>query len=704
MPPLISICIPTYEMRGHGADFLRQSFQRLREQTFKDFDVVVSDHAIDGSIKAVCDEFADRLSIHYFANTERRGSSSANLNNAIKHATGRLIKILFQDDYLIDNEALTKTVAAFDLDRDHWLVTGCEHTRDGQTLERPYMPRLSSSPHLGDNLIGSPSVLTIKNDRPELFDERLIWLMDGEYYQRLTRRYGPPKILSTITVVNRLGEHQVTMTDATQAVRDTELAYVKRKYGREIKKKIQLPRVTLVAVSSVKIQETLVALQVSASDIAFYDVVLVSDQKPAGLPDTITFKQCPPITSIDAYSKFIAYDLANYIDSDFALVVQYDGFVVRPERWDEQFLAYDYIGAPWQPNAHYTKNGINVRVGNGGFSLRSKKLLRALNDLKLQFIDAETGYFNEDGLICSYYRQELEQAGIVFAPVELAAAFSQEEACPESVTAPFGYHKNVRAIPYTFFIRHPLKSRGVLRIRWIIFTMEKLPSPRKILTQVLHRLKLLMAGPQASPVLTKAQIKKLVQRPNPIIFEIGAADGLDTQEILNAFPDPGLQLYCFEPDPRNIAAFKQRITDPRVKFFPIALGDTDGTMKLQQSSTIYSSSLKKPNLDVLQAQWPDIAFDATVDVEVATMDSFLAKHQIETVDFVWADVQGAEDLLLKGAKKSLERSIKYLYTEYSNTAYYQDEPNLQTILSLVGSNWNVIRDYGTDVLLKNTNE
>ena len=185
---------------------------------------------------------------------------------------------------------------------------------------------------------------------------------------------------------------------------------------------------------------------------------------------------------------------------------------------------------------------------------------------------------------------------------------------------------------------------------------------------------------------------------------IGAADGLDTQEILNTFPDPGLQLYCFEPDPRNIEAFKQRITDPRVKLFPIALGDTDGTMKLQQSSTIYSSSLKKPNLDVLQAQWPDITFDATVDVEVSTLDNFLAKHQIARVDFVWADVQGAEDLLLKGAKKSLERSIKYLYTEYSDTAYYQDEPNLQTILSLVGANWSIVRDYGTDVLLKNTNQ
>lgn len=700
--PLISICIPTYEMLGLGADFLRHSFKILAEQTFKDFDVVVSDHATDGSINKVCAEFSDRLIIQYFANDRRRGSSSANLNNAIEHATGRLIKILFQDDYLLDQSSLQQIVGAFDLEHDYWLVTGSEHTRDGQHLERPYNPRFTKDPHEGNNLLGSPSGLTIKNDQPLHFDERLIWLMDGDYYKRLSLKFGPPKILTKVTVVNRIGEHQVTATTATQERRDSELAYVKRKYAREIKKKIQLPQVTLVAVSSVRISETITALEASMNDIAFYDVILITDTKPADLPPSITFIQCQPIKNLNDYSKYIAYDLAKNIDSDFALVIQYDGFVIRPERWQPSFLSFDYIGAPWPPDVHFTKDRTNVRVGNGGFSLRSKKLLNALNDLDLKFIDAETGYFNEDGLLCSYYRKELEQSGVRFAPVEVASRFSHEEDCLDSDPHPFGYHKNVRVVPFKFFIRHPRQSRGVLRIRWIIFTMEKLSSPRRTLDHVLHRLRLLLTKNTVIKPFTKQDIGQLVGRPDPVIFEIGAADGLDTEEILMAFPDPKLQLYCFEPDPRNVAVFKQRITDPRVKFFPIAIGDQDGTMTLQQSSTVYSSSLKQPNLPALQAEWPSISFDKTVDVEVSTMDGFLAKHSIPVVDFVWADVQGAEDMLLRGAVRSLEKSVRYLYTEYSNVAYYQDEPNLQGILQLLGPNWQVIRDYGSDVLLKNT--
>lgn len=470
--PYISLCIPTYEMHGLGADFLRRGFTILTRQTFSNFDIIISDHSVDNSIRTVCEEFSDRLTIHYVRNEERRGSSAANANNAIRHAKGQLIKILFQDDYLLNEHSLERIVDEFDLTADHWLVTGCEHTTDGQTLERPHLPTITNDPQYGNNRIGSPSVITIKNDHPLLFDERLIWLMDGDYYQRMQLRYGPPKILSDITVVNQLGKHQVTNTTATQQRRDDELLYVRRKYQREIQKKLQLPRVTVVAVSSVKIDATIKALQLSADRIAFYDVVLISDTCPSNLAPDITFKQCAPLRDIDAYSKFIAYDLANYIDSDFALVVQYDGFVVRPERWQADFLNYDYIGAPWPPDRHFTRDKVNVRVGNGGFSLRSKKLLRSLKELNLDFIDAETGFYNEDGLICSYYRRELEKAGIRYAPASLAGQFSCEEVCPESSPKPFGYHKNVRAIPLGFYFRHPFRGRGVLRIRGIILMME----------------------------------------------------------------------------------------------------------------------------------------------------------------------------------------------------------------------------------------
>ena len=189
--------------------------------------------------------------------------------------------------------------------------------------------------------------------------------------------------------------------------------------------KIKLQNVTLVAVSSIKIPETKKALEVSQKDIEFYDVKLIADQD---------------IRSSNEYSEFILYKLYKYIESDFALVIQYDGYVVRPEKWDDKFLQYDYIGAPWPANMHFTKEGVEVRVGNGGFSLRSKKLLNALNELRLPFTDNDTGFFHEDGIICNHYRKALEDYGIKFAPVDVAARFSKELLVPETVES-FGFHK-----------------------------------------------------------------------------------------------------------------------------------------------------------------------------------------------------------------------------------------------------------------------
>ena len=80
---LISICIPTYEMKGKGHIFLRQSFEMFYKQNFKDFDVVISDHSKDSLIKDLCDEYANKINIQYYKNSEKLGNYSFNLNNAI---------------------------------------------------------------------------------------------------------------------------------------------------------------------------------------------------------------------------------------------------------------------------------------------------------------------------------------------------------------------------------------------------------------------------------------------------------------------------------------------------------------------------------------------------------------------------------------------------------------------------------------------
>ena len=448
----ISVAIPAYEMHGKGPGFLRESFDRLAAQTFHDFDVVVSDNSTTDVIKAVCDEYADRLPIAYFQNPDPKHGMSSNVNNAIRMATGAIIKILFLDDLLFDERSLELVAANFDLEKDSWLVTGCIHTRDGADLFKPHVPRYNDRIHLGKNTIGSPSVLAFKKEKALFFDECLKWLMDCDWYKRMYDTFGAPKIMPEVGVIIRTGDHQVTNTEVTAALIERERAYVEQKDRVKGLAPLSLPMVSLVAVSGIDPERAAAALELSMLGVEYREAVLVSHRKPENLSDAITFKQCKDTElastdpkNTDDYSRFIAYSLADYVDGDYALIVHHNAHVLNPDKWTPDFLAYDYIGAPWSPERHFTAQGTEVRVGNGGFSLRSRRLLNVLNELDLPFTDGGKGYFHEDGLICVYHRERLEEAGIAFAPVETAAAFSHEFDVPESVAAPFGFHDYKRS-------------------------------------------------------------------------------------------------------------------------------------------------------------------------------------------------------------------------------------------------------------------
>ena len=212
--PFFSIAIPTYEMHGRGKEFLEFIFNNLDSQSFKDFEVVVSDHSRDDAIEKLCDSWALPLNIKYLKNKCGVGGSSPNINNAIKNCSGEWIKLLFQDDFLFGATALEElSVHIKNNDREEWFVSACEHSSDGYNMTRPHYPHWTSDIHLGNNRISSPSVVTIKNTEHKMyFDEDLIWLMDVEYYKRMHIRYGEPSYLQSINVVNRIWGNRLSDT------------------------------------------------------------------------------------------------------------------------------------------------------------------------------------------------------------------------------------------------------------------------------------------------------------------------------------------------------------------------------------------------------------------------------------------------------------------------------------------------------------
>jgi glycosyltransferase involved in cell wall biosynthesis len=218
-------------MGGIGVSCLRESLSRLKNQTYKDFEVVICDNSFDDSIKKCTDEFKSDLNIRYIKNHTYKFPD--NLNLGIKSSRGKIIKIICQDDYLFSSDSLREIVDKFNINTDSWLVSACTHSIDGANFYNDFYPEYNSFIQYGINTIGSPSVLTIKNHCPILFDANLVWLVDCDFYKRCFEKFGLPSILNSINVVNRIGAHQMTNTRATQNLRKKELIYILKKYKNE---------------------------------------------------------------------------------------------------------------------------------------------------------------------------------------------------------------------------------------------------------------------------------------------------------------------------------------------------------------------------------------------------------------------------------------------------------------------------------------
>jgi len=182
-------------------------------------------------------------------------------------------------------------------------------------------------------------------------------------------------------------------------------------------------RVALVCLETRHLGLALNAIQRCTQGLRFDEILLITDQD--WQVDGVTVVRCEPIRSAEEYSRFMLGDFHRHIRAPHFLVVQWDGFVMHAEKWRDEFLEYDYIGAPWPHRDH--------AVGNGGFSLRSVRLHEAVSRLP------QPECHPEDSFICLWNRPQLEAQGLRFAPLALAREFSAETDGYEY--RPFGFHR-----------------------------------------------------------------------------------------------------------------------------------------------------------------------------------------------------------------------------------------------------------------------
>lgn len=257
---------------------------------------------------------------------------------------------------------------------------------------------------------------------------------------------------------------------------------------------LSLPTVTLITVTSAALAATAQAMRESLREITFGAAIWCSDSPPpADLTNRVQWIRIEPITSRRDYSNFVLRQLVDHVETEHALLVQWDGYVVNPQAWDNAFLSCDYLGAPWP---HFYDGLV---VGNGGFSLRSRRLLQATAGLP----QSEEP---EDLAICRTWRHRLEQDhGLVFGSIALAQRFAFERATVPYAT--FGFHG-------VFNMPKIIGKTGFREIVRTIDTMLMAPNEiKEMFWWAIHRFDFLLAGQIVLRLIAKWAMARGIEKP-----------------------------------------------------------------------------------------------------------------------------------------------------------------------------------------------
>ncbi len=218
--------------------------------------------------------------------------------------------------------------------------------------------------------------------------------------------------------------------------------------------------------------------------------------------------------------------------------------------------------------------------------------------------------------------------------------------------------------------------------------------------------------------LDQTVLKRLLQKEDPVMLELGAHRGEDSKRFLKEFES--IRIYCFEPDPRCIRKFKANIRDRRCSLIEAAVSNVDGRAILNMSQgwplRMIPKMVKALGLGRLFARLMANRFDYAssikvsvsnsndnvglvfrkgVEVRTIRLDSWIKRSAIESIDFIWADIQGAERDMIEGASETL-RICSYLYIEYGEVDTYPEAMTRdETIALLQQHRYSVMPEYSS---------
>ena len=382
--------------------------------------VVIIDDGSDEQTMKLCMDLKLPVTVHHLRNYKAQGVQRALLQGiSFAFDTGATIVTNLDNDVVLRKEWLKTLVNAKQRHKGH-IVTGFNcFTRNRDGSERHKVVSRHEGYNLKESVGGINMVVEYAQWRDYMQPALKRSVDKGGNWDHLTciasMQAGYPIVCVSPSVV----QHQeVRSSMGHHEQPDVATDFVA----------LDLPDVTLMAVTGTELRETLIAADISCKDVRFGAVKVLS-HLPSDDKRVVPIK---PILSKEAYNEFVVRDLWRYVDTPYLLIFQADGYLLNWRAWDDTWRQYDYIGAVWN---WYDKD----RVGNGGFSFRSKKLMKALAEDEVIMES-----YPEDHQICRVYKRYMEKKGFKWASEEVANRFSIEAhgvKFPGNVySGQFGFH------------------------------------------------------------------------------------------------------------------------------------------------------------------------------------------------------------------------------------------------------------------------
>ena len=236
----VSICIPAYKNAG----FLNRLLDSIAIQAYKDYEVIITDDSPDDEVKTFVSNYSKIKNLRYFKNTAQLGTPK-NWNEGISKAMGSWIKIMHDDDWFVDENSLQTFI---DVTNERPTATvvysayvNIENGRTKSISARPALFRriafkLNPFSIVSTNFIGPPSVVLHKNNAQFVYDDKLKWLVDLEFYARY---FEASKMIYCKKALLNIGINDQQVTKASSLIPEVEIPeylYFLNKHGVRILK------------------------------------------------------------------------------------------------------------------------------------------------------------------------------------------------------------------------------------------------------------------------------------------------------------------------------------------------------------------------------------------------------------------------------------------------------------------------------------